>query len=111
MRILIGALALSLAGFAGAASAEEVAPAAAKLIDLGDVRGVAYYTVAPEGYRLVATLVANESGAPLRVTATLAPDQRIDLSVPGAYGEADSSLAFVRHGDRLEIVREQIAAN
>lgn len=111
MRILIGALALSLAGFAGAASAEEVAPAAAKLIDLGEVRGVAYYTVSPAGYRIVATVVSSNAGPPVRITATLAPDQRFDLSVPGAVGEADAALAFVRHGDRLEVVRDEIAAN
>lgn len=109
MRVLASALVLTLAGIAGA-TAEEVTPAAAQAIDLGEIHGVAYYTVAADGYRVVATL-AGETGTPVRVTATLAPEQRMDLSVPGALGEADYALAFVRRGDRLEVVRQEIASN
>ena len=111
MRASIAALVLSIAGLAGTASAEEVPPAAAKLIDLGEVRGVAYYTPVADGYRVVATLAAGETGVPMRFAATLAPGQRVDLSVPGAVGEPDAAIALVRHGDRLEVVRDRIAAN
>ena len=109
MRVLASAFVLSLAGIAGAA-ADDAAPGAAQAIDLGEIRGIAYYTVAADGYRVVATL-ASETGTPVRITATLAPEQRMDLSVPGAAGEAPYALAFVRRGDRLEVVRQEIASN
>jgi hypothetical protein len=42
--------------------ADSLKPAEAKIVDLGAVNGIVYYTVEPTGYRVVATLVP--SGLP-----------------------------------------------
>jgi hypothetical protein len=49
------AAALALASI-GSARAEELKPLQGQVIDLGDVSGVAYYTVERDGFRVVATL-------------------------------------------------------
>ncbi|GJD48928.1 hypothetical protein OPKNFCMD_1654 [Methylobacterium crusticola] len=101
MRVLpVAALALAVSSAAGAA---ELRPAQAHSLDLGPVQGTAYYTVESDGYRLVATLAAADAAAvPVRVVATLAPDQRVSLSVPGAAGPGPV-VAFARRGDRVEV--------
>lgn len=107
MRATLSALAVSAAAltfaFAGTAGAQEVAPAVAYRIDLGDVGGVAYYTIADEGYRVVATL-GNAGAAPLRVTATLAPAQRLNISVPGEAGAQAQAIDIVRDGNRIVVL-------
>jgi predicted aconitase len=108
MRTILGALALAPLALAAPALAADPAPAAHR-IDLGDVHGVAYYTVAPEGLKVVATLGAD--GAPVRVAATLAPAQRIGLSVPGAVGAAPRAVDIVRDGDRILVVAADELSN
>ncbi|ACA17027.1 conserved hypothetical protein [Methylobacterium sp. 4-46] len=87
---------------AGAAGATELRPGHAHNLDLGPYRGVAYYTVERDGYRVVATLASAER--PVRLVATLAPDQRVSLSVPGQRDEAPAEIAFARRGDRVEVM-------
>ncbi|MDQ0473819.1 hypothetical protein [Labrys wisconsinensis] len=99
MRTLSTALALAV--MAGAAAAAETPQA--RSIDLGALKGVAYYTAEADGYHVVATLVGDETSTPIRVVATLADGQRITLSTPGAAQEAGRSVDIVRHGDRLSI--------
>jgi predicted aconitase len=112
MRTLIGALALiplTITAIAPAFAADEV-PAAHR-IDLGDVSGVAYYTMAPDGLKVVATLGASSDTAPVRVAATLAPAQRIGLSVPGAEGTAPRAVDIVRDGDRILVMVSEPLSN
>ncbi len=47
----------------GPAHAERLKPLQGQVIDLGDVSGVAYYTIEHDGFRVVATL-AKKDGAP-----------------------------------------------
>ena len=42
----------------------------AKSIKLGETTGVAYYTIADDGFRVVATVAASEAGPPTRFIAT-----------------------------------------
>ncbi len=50
-----------------AARADQWRPIQAETITLGPMTGVAYYTTAPDGAHLVATLSPAEGGTPLRV--------------------------------------------
>ena len=76
------AAALALA-FIGPAHAEGLKPLQGQVIDLGDVSGVAYYTVERDDFRVVATLAKkDEDAVPVRVVAVLGPDQSLTLSTP-----------------------------
>ena len=100
--ILVAAtLALGLLAPTGG-HAGELRPVEGHSFDLGSLRGVAYYTVEPEGYRVVATLAA-ENASPVRVTAVLTADQSVTLSVPGALGEGSASLRIDRAGDHVTV--------
>src|SRR5215475_6571061 len=55
----------------------------AKSLQLGDVSGVAYYTVQGQGYRLVVTFAGQDS-TPVRFESTLLPGQRVTMSMPGS---------------------------
>ncbi len=112
MRTLFSALALGPLALVAAASAFAADPVpAAHRIDLGDVHGVAYYTVVPDGLKVVATLGASSDTAPVRVAATLAPAQRIGLSVPGVAGTAPRSVDIIRDGDRILVVAAEELSN
>ncbi|AWB21003.1 hypothetical protein DA075_08885 [Methylobacterium currus] len=103
MRLLsLTALGLVLATVAGAA---ELNPRQAHSLDLGPVRGSAYYTVETDGLRVVATLAPTDAAAatPLRVITTLASDQVVSFSVPGTQDGAAASVAFARRGNRVEV--------
>jgi hypothetical protein len=89
----------------GPALAEELAPIAGRSIDLGQVHGIAYYTVEPNGYRVVATLAEGEMGTPVRFEAVLAPDQSMILSTPQAVGMMATEVEISRQDDRV-LVRE-----
>ena len=102
------AAALTLAA-GGIATAQEVSPSSAYRIDLGEVGGVAYYTVANDGYRVVATL--GSGNAPVRFTATLAPAQRMNISVPGAVGARDQAIDIVRDGNRILVMPAGVLSN
>lgn len=110
MRTILGALALAPLALAAPALAADPAPTAHR-IDLGDVHGVAYYTVAPDGLKVVATLGSAADGTPVRVAATLAPAQRIGLSVPGAVGAAPRAVDIVRDGDRILVIAAEELSN
>ena len=86
-----------LSGHAG-----ELKPVQGQSFDLGSMRGVAYYTVEPDGYRVVATF-AGENVSPVRVSAILRAGQSATLSVPGGLGESGTSLRIDRAGDRVTV--------
>jgi hypothetical protein len=89
--------------FSGTIHADPLQPIQAQKIDLGALAGVAYYTVEPDGHRLVVTLQAPESDTPFRLVATLAPGQAVTLSVPRSVGELAAEMHFVRHGEQLSV--------
>ena len=89
----------------GAAHAEGLRPIQAKSIDLGDVSGVAYYTVERDGFHVVTTLAQGEAGTPIRVVSVLAPGQQVVLST----ASHTSGLEISRQGDSV-LVRKARAA-
>ena len=64
--------AISALAFVGAAHADSLRPIEGQSIRLGEVSGIAYYTVERDGFRVVATLAQGEQGTPVRVEAVLA---------------------------------------
>jgi hypothetical protein len=71
-------------------------------VDLGAYQGVVYYTEAEDGYRVVATITAEE-GTPVRFVATLADGQQLVISTPGKLDEADRALEISRAAGKLVI--------
>lgn len=105
---------ISLAGLlAAAASAQagELLPYQAESIQLGSIRGVAYYAEVQGDYRVIATLADGEAGLPVRFETTLADNQRLTISVPGKFGEPGEVLEISRAADRLVVSQRQPAAN
>jgi hypothetical protein len=103
------AAALALA-FIGPAHAEGLKPFQGQVIDLGDVSGVAYYTVERDGFRVVATLAKkDEDAVPMRVVAVLSPDQSLMLSTPREWGTPADAVEIIRRADTV-LVHEAAAA-
>ncbi|MDN5005471.1 hypothetical protein ACFQZO_31935 [Bradyrhizobium sp. GCM10027634] len=90
-----------------AADANGLRPIEGKSIDLGDVTGVAYYTVEPDGFHIVATLAQGEAGTPVRIVSVLAPGQRVVLSTPNHAGAFEIS----RKGDSVFVRKAPPVAN
>src|SRR5215469_1276603 len=93
--------AVAAVAVAGTLHAGPLEPIAAHNVDLGALAGVAYYTVEPNGFRLVATLLARGTDTPFRFVATLAPGQRVTLSVARNIGEPTAEVHFIRRGEEL----------
>ncbi|QOZ69050.1 hypothetical protein [Bradyrhizobium arachidis] len=91
----------------GAAHAAGLKPIEGSSIRLGELTGVAYYTVEPAGFRVVTTLAQGEAGTPIRFVSVLASGQRVLLSTPM---EA-SALEISRTGDRLTIRNPNAISN
>jgi hypothetical protein len=88
----------------GSARAEGLKPFQGRVIDLGDVSGVAYYTIERDGFCVIATLAKKaEDAVPVRVVAMLAPDQSLTLSTPHEAGAPDDAVEIVRRADTLLI--------
>lgn len=108
MRALLIAFAAATLATAPAL-ATELKVARAVGIDLATFRGTAYYTETKDGYRVVATLSAVNSGADtpqvIRMVTTLNADQTVHLSVPGVLGAdgRETTIAFSRRGDRVDV--------
>ncbi|GBU17315.1 MULTISPECIES: hypothetical protein [Methylobacterium] len=113
MRIKTIALAMAAATAALTATtpvtAAEWKPATNKRIELGNFRGMAYYTVEKDGYRVVTTLAALNTNADhpqvIRFVTTLKGDQTVNLSVPGTLGAdgSETTIALSRKGDVVEV--------
>src|SRR5580700_9236634 len=91
----------------GAAHANGLRPIEAQSIHLGDVSGVAYYSVQPNGFRVVTTLAQGEAGTPIRMVSVLAPGQRVVLSTPHQSGV----LEINRNGDSLLVHKANAVSN
>jgi hypothetical protein len=100
------AAALTLASF-GAAQANGLKPIEGRSINLGDVSGVVYYTVEPDGFRVVTTLAQGEAGTPIRFVSVLAPGQRVLLSTPR---QADA-VEISRNGDDVSVRKASPLSN
>jgi hypothetical protein len=74
-------------------------------IDLGEVTGVAYYTVERDGFHIVTTLAQGESGTPVRFVSVLTPGQSVILST----SQEATALEISREGDGV-VVRKTTAA-
>ena len=89
------------------AHADDLRPMSAISVDLGEVSGVAYYTVGRDGFHVVATLAQGMAGTPIRVVSVLAPGQRVVLSTPQQAGAIEIS----RKGDSVLIRKANTATN
>jgi hypothetical protein len=105
IRNTLFAAALAMASL-GTAHANGLRPIEAKSIDLGEVSGVAYYTVEPDGFHVVTTLAQGEAGTPIRIVSVLAPGQRVVLSTP----RQANALEISRTSDSV-LVRSAAASN
>ena len=96
-------------GFASltTARADGLRPIEGKSIDLGEISGIAYYTVERDGFHVVATLAQGEAGTPIRVVSVLAPGQRVVLSTPQ---QADA-IEISRKGDSVLVRKANAATN
>ena len=90
-----------------AARADGLRPMEGKSIDLGEISGVAYYTVERDGFHVVATLAQGQAGAPIRVVSVLAPGQRVVLSTPQ---QADA-IEISRKGDSVLVRKANTITN
>jgi hypothetical protein len=106
IRSTLLAAAFTLASL-GAAHANGLRPIEGRSIDLGDVSGVAYYTVEPDGFRVVTTLAQGETGTPIRFVSVLAPEQRVVLSTPHQTG----ALEISRNGNSLLVRKVNAVSN
>jgi hypothetical protein len=102
---LLVAWAAAIILVAGGVHAESIEPIEGKSIDLGTFGGVAYYTLTPDGYRLVVTLMPSGADTPVRFVATLAPGQSVTLSTPRKLGEPAVEIHFQHQGESLFVDR------
>lgn len=110
LRSTLMAAALALASF-NAAEAQTLGPIQSQTIDLGDLYGVAYYTVESDGFHVVATLAQQgEDGAPVRVETVLAPNQKVTFSTPRRVGAAPDAFEISRRNDEV-LVRKAALIN
>src|SRR5215469_5312586 len=98
---LLVAWAVVIIFVAGGVRADSIKPIEGRRIDLGTFGGVAYYTVKPDGYRLVVTLTPSGAETPVRFVATLAPGQSVTLSTPRKLGEPALEVRFQHKGESL----------
>jgi hypothetical protein len=102
--LLVAAFALTSLG---TAHADGVRPIEAKSIDLGEITGIAYYTVERDGFHVVTTLAQGEAGTPIRVVSVLAPGQSVVLSAARPAGAIEIS----RKGDSLFVRKTNVVSN
>ena len=110
LRGVIIATGTALAFAGSGAQADERPTIASQSINLGQVSGVAYYTVEPAGYHVVATLAHGEAGMPVRFEAVLAPGQSMMLSTPEFGSTGPARVEISREGDEL-LVRNATVMN
>jgi len=106
IRSTVLAAAFSLASL-GAAHATTLRPIDGQSVHLGDLAGVIYYTVEPDGYRVVTTLAQGEAGTPVRFVSVLAPGQRALLSTPNQA----AVLEIMRTGDVVTVRKSGALSN
>ncbi len=106
IRSMLVAAALALASLE-AAHADGLRPIDAKSIDLGEVTGVACYTVERDGFHVVTTLAQGMAGTPIRVVSILASGQSVAFSTPHQAG----ALEISRNGDSVFVRKAKSVSN
>ena len=106
IRNLLFAVAFGVASL-GAARADGLRPIQGKSVHLGEISGIAYYTVERDGFHVVATLAQGEAGTPIRVVSVLAPGQRLVLSTAHQAGAIEIS----RQGDSVLVRKAKAVTN
>jgi hypothetical protein len=106
IRSMLVAAAFAVASVASA-HADGLRPIDAKSIDLGEVSGVAYYTVEHDGFHVVTTLAQGTTGTPIRVVSVLAPGQSVAFSTPHQAG----TLEISRNGDSVLVHKAKSVVN
>jgi hypothetical protein len=91
----------------GTAHADGVRPIEARSIDLGEISGIAYYTVERDGFHVVTTLAQGEAGTPIRVVSVLAPGQSVVLST----ARLADAIEISRKGDSLFVRKANMVSN
>ena len=90
-----------------AVHADGLRPTSAISLDLGEVSGVAYYTVGRDGFYVVTTLAQGMAGTPIRVMSVLAPGQSLAFSTP----DQDGALEISRNGDSVLVRKVKSVSN
>jgi hypothetical protein len=80
--------------------AAELRPLQGMSLQLGELHGIAYYTMEDAGYSVVATL-AGQDGRPVRFECTLLPGQKVVVSIPGYRGSQGQAVELARQGHRM----------
>jgi hypothetical protein len=94
-----------------AAHATDLAPTAARLVKLGPISALTYYTVEKDGFRVVTTIQSDDAAEsdahamPVRFVVTLAPGQESTVSVPREAGLDAIELKIARVGDVIQVGR------
>jgi hypothetical protein len=86
--------------------ADGLRPIDARSIDLGEVSGVAYYTVQRDGFHVVTTLAQGMAGTPIRVVSVLSPGQSVAFSTPKT-----GALEISRNGDSVSVRKARLVTN
>jgi len=102
--ILAAAVTLSTLG---AVHANGLRPIQGESIHFGEVSGVTYYTVEPDGFRVVTTIADGQAGTPVRFVSVLAPGQHVVLST----SHQRSALEISRSGDSLIVRKADAVSN
>jgi hypothetical protein len=108
-RIAFLACAVSMVLIASGVRADSIKPIEGKRVDLGTFAGVAYYTLTPDGFRLVVTLAPSGAETPVRFVATLAPGQSVTVSTPRKLGEPSVEVHFKHQGESLFVDAADVA--
>ena len=106
IRSMLVAAAFALASLEPA-RVDGLRPIDAMNINLGEVSGVAYYTVERDGFHVVATLAQGMAGTPIRVVSVLAPGQSVAFSTPHQLG----ALEISRNGDSVLVRKARPVTN
>ncbi|WP_191060369.1 hypothetical protein [Geminicoccus harenae] len=101
--LTVAATVLVLSGSAQAATTHPK-PIQGGSINIGVVSGSGYYTVEPEGFRVVVTLTKGTE-RPIRFEAVLTPGQSVLLSAPREVGAESEVIEITREGDELVVTR------
>jgi hypothetical protein len=105
-RSMPAAVAVLALGSAAPCLAGSVKPIQNISINLGAVAGDAYYTVEPDGFKVVATFAQRgEDGKPVRFIAVLAPGQHVVFSTPRSVNEPADTVEIIRQNDAVLVQR------
>ncbi len=106
IRSMFVAAAFALASLE-AAHADGLRPIDGMSIDVGELSGVAYYTVERDGFHVVTTLAQGMAGTPIRIVSVLAPGQSVAFSTPYQV----DALEISRNGDSVLVRKVKSVSN